>query len=128
RVAGLGQQGRGLRVSARGCDVAILQQLVDSYNERYPDGPRVQSGMADWRSQSDEVRAGQVDVTLTRLPCDERGLDSEPVQADPRLAVLPEAHRLAGREVIERGEVSGEAFPLFPNLTPAETAYWTGTD
>jgi hypothetical protein len=30
--------------------------------------------------------------------------------------------------VIHRSELAGEAFPVWPGLTPSETVYWTGTD
>jgi DNA-binding transcriptional LysR family regulator len=128
RAARIGREGPRLRVTARGCDVDVLQRLVDSYNARYPDALPAHAAMVDWRLQSDQLRAGAADVTLLRDPFDDRGLDSELVSVDPRVAVLPGNHALAGRETIHRRELAGEAFPVWPDLSPAETAYWTGTD
>lgn len=128
RVARFEREGPQLRVTARGCDVETLQRLVDSYNERYPGEPPARAAMVDWRVQADEVRAGTADVTLLRTPFDHRGLDSDLVQTDPRIALLSETHPLAGRETVHRSELAGEAIPMWPDLTPAERAFWTGTD
>ncbi|MFI6044285.1 hypothetical protein ACIA8C_21835 [Nocardia sp. NPDC051321] len=48
--------------------------------------------------------------------------------SDPRAALVPEAHVLAGRTTVHRKEFAREAFPVWPDLTSAESAYWTGTD
>jgi DNA-binding transcriptional LysR family regulator len=128
RVARFGREGPQLRVTARGCDIDVLHQLVISYNERFPGGLSACGGMVDWRVQADQVRAGEADVTLLRVPFDPRGLDSELVRTDPRVAVLPDTHPLAGRAGIHRSELAGESFPVWPNLTPAEMRYWLGTD
>jgi DNA-binding transcriptional LysR family regulator len=128
RAGRLSRDGERLRVTARGCDVNVLARLVDSYNERYPHERPARAAMVDWRIQADQVRAGQTDVTLMRSPFDRHGLDSDLLRADPRVAVLPEAHPLTGREVVHRSELAGETFPVWPDLTPAETAFWTGTD
>lgn len=66
-------------------------------------------------------------MTLSR-GFDRRGLDSDLLRVDSRVAVLPRTHPLSGRQLIHRGELAGETFPMWPDLTPAETAFWTGTD
>jgi DNA-binding transcriptional LysR family regulator len=128
RVARFGREGPQLRVTARGCDIDVLQQLVTSYNERLPGELPARGGMVDWRVQADQVRAGEADVTLLRAPFDSRDLDSDLIRTDPRVAVLPDTHPLAGREAIHRSELAGESFPVWSNLTPAEMKYWLGTD
>ncbi|MCO5973694.1 LysR family transcriptional regulator [Actinoallomurus soli] len=128
RVTRFGKEGPRLQVTARGCDVDVVHSLVASYNERHPHAPSAHAAMVDWRVQADQVRAGDTEATLLRAPFDRRGLDSDLVRIDPRVALLPETHALAGREVIHRSELADEAFPVWPDLTPAETAFWTGTD
>lgn len=128
RAARVGREGPRLRVTARPCEVDVLQRLVASYNRRYPTALAAHAAMVDRRHQGDQLRAGAADVTLFRGPFDDHGLDSELVSSDLRVALLPENHALAGREAIHRGELAGEAFPVWPDLTAAETAYWTGTD
>ncbi|OXM72202.1 MULTISPECIES: LysR family transcriptional regulator [Amycolatopsis] len=126
RVARFGQDGPRLRVTARACDVATLQGLVDSYNEQYE--PHAVATVADWQVQADELRTGAADVGLLRVPFESRGLDSDPVRIDERVALLPRSHPLAGRESVDRAELAGEAFPRWVGMPAAETAYWTGTD
>jgi DNA-binding transcriptional LysR family regulator len=128
RAARTGRDDRLLRVTARGCDIDVLQRLVDSYNARYPNEVPAHAAMVDRQIQADQVRHGTAELGLLRTPFDDRGLDHELVQADPRVALLPEAHPLAGREVIDRGELAGETFPVWPDHSPAEKAFWTGTD
>lgn len=128
RVARFGREGPQLRVTARGCDIALLEQLVTSYNERFPGELPARGSMVDWRVQADQVRAGEADVTLVPAPFDSRDLDSDLIRTDPRVAVLPDTHPLAGREAIHRSELAGESFPVWPHLTPDEMKYWLGTD
>ncbi|AIJ26641.1 LysR family transcriptional regulator [Amycolatopsis methanolica] len=126
RVARFGQEGPQLRVTARACDVATLQGLVDSYNEQHE--PRAVATVADWQVQADELRTGTADVGLLRVPFESRGLDSDPVRIDERVALLPRSHPLACRESIERAELDGATFPRWAGMPAAETAHWTGTD
>ena len=128
RVSRLGRERPQLQVTARGCDVDVLERLVDSYNERYPHELPVRAAVVDWQIQAGQISAGEADVTLWRGPFDHRGLDSDLLRADARVAVLPETHPLAKREVVHRSELADEAFPVWPDLTPAEAAFWTGTD
>jgi DNA-binding transcriptional LysR family regulator len=128
RAARFGREAPHLRVTARACDVGPLHRLVDSYNERCPDGLPARAAIVAVSAQAPEVRAGEADVTLLRSPFDHRGMDSDLLQTDARVALLSESHPLAERDVIHRSELAGEAFPVWPDLTPAAMAFWTGTD
>lgn len=75
------------------------------------------------------VRRGAADVALLRAPFDQRGLDTEPLLAEPRVAVLPAGHRLASRRELRRADLAGEPMPLWAGQSdPAAAAYWAGTD
>ncbi len=128
RAARFGRAEPHLRVTARACDVEPLQRLVDSYNQRYSDELPARAAIAEVGAQAGEVRAGGADLTLLRSPFDDRGLDSDLISIDARVAVLPASHPLAGRDSIHRSELAGETFPVWPDLTPAAMAFWTGTD
>jgi DNA-binding transcriptional LysR family regulator len=77
------------------------------------------------------VRGGAADVAILRAPFDQRGLDTELLLTEPRVAVLPAHHPLAGRAELCRADLAGEPMPRWaarkgtePDLAAA--AYWTG--
>ncbi|MBQ0989975.1 LysR substrate-binding domain-containing protein [Micromonospora sp. PSH03] len=51
---------------------------------------------------------GRIDVAYVRLPIDETGLRVTPLYTEPRVAVLPAGHRLAGKEQITEADLAGE--------------------
>jgi DNA-binding transcriptional LysR family regulator len=51
---------------------------------------------------------GRVDVSYLRLPVDQTGLRLEPLFTEPRVAVLPADHPLAGRESLASSDLDGE--------------------
>jgi DNA-binding transcriptional LysR family regulator len=75
------------------------------------------------------VRAGAADAAILRAPFDPRGLDAELLLTEPRVAVLPAAHRLAGRSELKRADLAGEPMPHWAGQAdPASAAHWTGAD
>jgi DNA-binding transcriptional LysR family regulator len=75
------------------------------------------------------VRGGAADVAILRAPFDQRGLDTELLLTEPRLAVLPADHRLAGRAELHRADLAGEPMPRWAGQSdPAAAAHWTGAD
>jgi DNA-binding transcriptional LysR family regulator len=75
------------------------------------------------------VRRGVADVAIVRAPFDQRGLDTELLLTEPRVAVLPARHRLASRTEIRRAELAGEPMPRWAGQPdPAAAAYWAGAD
>ena len=75
------------------------------------------------------VRGGTADVAILRAPFDRRGLDTELLLTEPRVAVLPADHRLAGRAELRRADLAGEPMPHWAGTPdPAAAAHWTGTD
>jgi DNA-binding transcriptional LysR family regulator len=51
---------------------------------------------------------GRIDIGYVRLPIDETGLRVTPLYTEPRVAVLPAGHRLAGQEQITEADLDGE--------------------
>jgi len=75
------------------------------------------------------VCSGAADVAILRTPFAQRGLDSETLLVEPRVAVLPADHRLAGRRALRRADLAGEPMPRWAGQAdPAADAYWRGTD
>ena len=62
----------------------------------------------EWDDQAPMLLDGRVDVGYVRLPIDETGLRVAPLYTEPRVAVLPAGHRLAGREQITEADLAGE--------------------
>ncbi|WP_405058887.1 LysR family transcriptional regulator [Kribbella sp. NBC_01505] len=128
RAAARREEVHQLNVTARACDIAALENLVVSYNATYPDRAPAHAAVVDGPEQVEEVRSGATHVTLLRSPLECRGLESELFRADPRVALLPDAHPLAASRVIERSDLAGETIPTWNGDTPAGNAYWTATD
>ena len=60
---------------------------------------------------------GRIDIGYVRLPIDEAGLRVTPLYTEPRVAVLPAGHRLAGKDQIAEADLAGE-----PVLWPADAS------
>ena len=75
------------------------------------------------------VRGGVADVAILRAPFDQRGLDAELLLVEPRIAVLPAEHRLAGLRELRRADLAGEPMPRWAGpVDPVAAAHWTGAD
>jgi DNA-binding transcriptional LysR family regulator len=59
-----------------------------------------------------------VDVSIVRLPIDQRGLTVRPMFTEPRFAVVPADHRLAGKESIEVSDLAAEHLLNVPDAVP----------
>jgi DNA-binding transcriptional LysR family regulator len=62
----------------------------------------------EWDDQAAMLLDGRIDVGYVRLPIDETGLRVTPLYTEPRVAVLPAGHRLAGKEQITEADLTGE--------------------
>lgn len=74
------------------------------------------------------VREGAADVAILHAPFDRRGLDTELLQVESRVVVLPADHRLAHRAELCRADLDGEPMPHWTgHADAASAAYWTGS-
>jgi DNA-binding transcriptional LysR family regulator len=71
-----------------------------------------------WDDQTEVVRDGRADVSYVRLPVDQRGLQTQPLLAEPRVAVLPGDHRLAGKTAVSIADLAGEHLLQDPSAVP----------
>ncbi|KIF02388.1 LysR family transcriptional regulator, partial [Streptomyces sp. RSD-27] len=73
------------------------------------------------------LRAGLVDVALTRGPFDQAGLTVRELRADPVGAVLRADDPLAHRDRLELADLAGRPWFRFPPGTdPLWQSYWNG--
>ncbi|UXY21110.1 LysR family transcriptional regulator [Streptomyces cynarae] len=101
----------------------VLRRCADQ-----PGMPEVTAEVAAWGEPSVALREGTADVALLRTPFEPRGLDTEVLLVEPRVAVLPAGHRLAGRKRLRRADLAGEPMPRWAGADERTAAYWAGRD
>jgi DNA-binding transcriptional LysR family regulator len=114
RVTGAARGGRRLMVGFRaGIAVApAVQQFATGHPDVLVDVQRIEAD-----EQAPMLLDGRIDVGYIRLPIDETGLRVTPLYREPRVAVLPTNHRLAGKEELTEADLVGE-----PLLWHADTS------
>ncbi len=85
---------------------------VERFATRHPD-VIVDVQRIEGDDQAAMLLDGRIDIGYVRLPIDEAGLRVIPLYTEPRVAVLPAGHRLAGKEQITEADLAGE--PLLWN-------------
>jgi DNA-binding transcriptional LysR family regulator len=80
---------------------------VRQFAIRHPDVP-VDLRRIEGDDQAGMLLDGRIDIGYVRLPIDEAGLRVTPLYTEPRVAVLPAGHRLAGKEQITEADLAGE--------------------
>jgi DNA-binding transcriptional LysR family regulator len=87
-----------------------------AFEARHPDVV-VDVQRIEWDNQAPMLLDGRIDVGYVRLPIDEAGLRVTPLYTEPRVAVLPAGHRLAGKEEVTEADLAGE--PLLWHADPS---------
>lgn len=77
----------------------LTPRLLRAFAEQHPE-VAVQLRQSDLRDLSAGLRDGAVDLAMVRLPIDTTGLCLQPVLREPRAAVLPDDHPLAGHATL----------------------------
>jgi DNA-binding transcriptional LysR family regulator len=114
RVTVAARGGRRLMVGFR-AGVAVtpaVREFATQHPDVVVDVQRIESD-----DQATMLLDGRIDVAYVRLPIDEAGLRVTPLYTEPRVAVLPVGHRLAGKEQITEADLAGE-----PLLWDADTS------
>jgi DNA-binding transcriptional LysR family regulator len=105
RVTAAAQGSQRLMVGFR-AGIAVTP-AVQQFNARHPD-VIVDLQRIEWDDQAPMLLDGRIDVGYVRLPIDEAGLRVTPLYTEPRVAVLPAGHRLAGKEQVTEDDLAGE--------------------
>jgi DNA-binding transcriptional LysR family regulator len=124
-----GTQPRRLTVAVKpGAGTDLLKEIMRRCAQN-PQVPQVHLLFGHPGGPGDAVRDGVADVAILRAPFDQRGLDTELLLTEPRVAVLPSSHPLATRTELRRADLAGEPMPHWAGQSdPAAVAYWTGAD
>ncbi|WP_406637351.1 LysR family transcriptional regulator [Amycolatopsis sp. WGS_07] len=101
-------------------------RLAGEFRERHP-GVRISVREADLTDPTTGLRAGLVDVALTRIPFDTTGIRTQVLRADPMGVVLRADDPLAGRAQVRREELADRTWFRFPDGTDARwQEFWSG--
>ncbi|WP_330329152.1 LysR family transcriptional regulator [Streptomyces sp. NBC_00536] len=101
-------------------------RLADAYRLRHP-RVEVRVREADLADPTCGLRAGLVDVALTRAPFDGTGLTVRALRADPVGALLRADDPLARRAALELADLADRRWFRFPEGTdPLWQSYWNG--
>jgi DNA-binding transcriptional LysR family regulator len=100
--------------------VGIASALLQAAQLQQPDLD-VRLLRVEWTDQTDCLRNGRADISLVRLPIDERDLAHEVLISEPRVAGLASTHPLAARTALSICEL--EAEPII--RTSNQQDYWT---
>jgi DNA-binding transcriptional LysR family regulator len=107
---------------------ALLSPLLSTFSARRPH-VRIDVRALEFSEMLSAVRTGKADVAFLYAPLDEADLDVTPLLSEPRVAVLPSNHPLAGRESISATDLAGETFVAQPDVTPqAWRDFWMLVD
>ena len=116
---------RRVALAARGRDrfvVAFMPGLIvtDAVRQLVAAHPGLTVDVlrTSWLDQAEVLLDGRADVGYLRLPVDQRGLTMVPLFGEPRVAVVPRSHRLAGKEAIGIAELAGERLLQHPDAVP----------
>jgi DNA-binding transcriptional LysR family regulator len=124
-----GTQADRLTVAVKpGTSTDLLKKIMQAYAQD-PRMPQVHLLFGHPGGPAAAVRGGAADVAILRAPFDQRGLDTELLLTEHRVAVLPTGHPLAGRPELRRADLVGQPMPRWAGQAdPAAHAYWTGAD
>ena len=88
---------------------------------------RLQTRQADFSDPTAGLAEGRVDAAFLRLPVLAPELEIEALTSEPRVAVLPAWHPLAGRESITIGDLADEHWLQMPGRDQLWRDFWLAT-
>jgi DNA-binding transcriptional LysR family regulator len=127
RTLARGQTGR-LRVGfVVGTLIEPAAAILTTFRARHP---QVQVELVEhtFADPSAGLNTGQVDVGVMTLPFTHRGLRFLEIAQAPRVAVLAEGHRLAGREAIAVGELFDDVWIVAETSDQVCRDFWLASD
>jgi DNA-binding transcriptional LysR family regulator len=112
------QAARGPRTFTIGFMPGItVTPAVRALTAQYPD-LTVELLRTSWVDQTEVLRDGRADLSIVRLPIDQHGLTVRPLFDEPRVAMLPADHRLAGKPVIRIEDLAHDHLLQPPDAVP----------
>lgn len=94
-----------------------ITEPVRALGAAHPD-IRIEVLRTDWTNQISVLHDGRADIGYVRMPVDLTGLQSSLLFTEPRVAVLPTSHRLAGKEKVSIHDLADEHLLQHPQAVP----------
>ncbi|WP_329185198.1 MULTISPECIES: LysR family transcriptional regulator [unclassified Streptomyces] len=98
----------------------VVTHALRAFSAGHPDVD-VAARRVEWDDQEQLILDGTVDVAYVRRPVDERGLTLLPLFGETRVAMLPAAHRLAGKQELLLCDLDGETWLRYSDPGPDDT-------
>ncbi|MEU6197722.1 LysR substrate-binding domain-containing protein [Streptomyces sp. NPDC047061] len=95
----------------------VVTEALRAFTAGHPD-IEVRARRVEWDDQEQLILDGTVDVAYVRLPIREEGLELRPLYSEPRVAMLPDRHRLAGKQEISLADLDGEQWLRYNDPRP----------
>jgi DNA-binding transcriptional LysR family regulator len=106
-----------------GAGLELLPSTVRAFERSAPD-VRLELREYDFTSPAAGLDAGEVDAAFVRPPLAIEDLEYLALLVEPRVACLPEGHRLARRENVRVCEILDEPIIAAPSRDPVWRDYW----
>ncbi|MFI1995868.1 LysR family transcriptional regulator [Actinoplanes sp. NPDC020271] len=111
RARNLGRPQPALRVALKAdYDAGMLPRILDEFR-RDPAALPAEVLLGGRGDQVAALRDGRADVALMPAPFDDRGLDTEPLLTEPRVAALPAGDPLAAHTELCLADFAGRTLP-----------------
>ncbi|MFJ5262488.1 LysR family transcriptional regulator [Streptomyces sp. NPDC088387] len=94
-----------------------VTSAVRALKRRHPDLD-VRLLRTTWDDQVEVLRDGRADVSLVRLPIDQRDLQVRPLFQEARVVALPVGHPLAGKRSVSIADLAGDHLLQNPDAVP----------
>jgi DNA-binding transcriptional LysR family regulator len=101
----------------------IITPAVREMRRQHPDAD-VNAIHLDWTEARQSLLDHRVDAVVTRLPFPTDQLHVTILYDEPRVLIVPQDHRLAGKESITIDDIADEPMPQIRDSDPAWNAFW----
>jgi DNA-binding transcriptional LysR family regulator len=107
---------------------ASSPELIEAFTEAHP-GVELSPQELQFPSQPTASWLREVDAAIFSQPPADPNVTTQPLRAEPRVALIPKGHPLAGRRELAVGEILDETFLGFhPSIDPGWAGFWSLDD
>ncbi|MGW2684096.1 LysR family transcriptional regulator [Streptomyces sp. NPDC001414] len=97
----------------------VVTQALRAFTAAHPD-VETKACRVEWDDQEELILQGTVDIAYVRQPVRPDGLELRPLYSEPRVAMLPDRHRLAGKQEISMADLRGEQWVRYNDPRPGD--------